>query len=413
MSSGPITFVNHEKHRIVIEKVGPNGGLPGAVFEVYFNNQKIDEITTGADGTFSYEGVDGNGLQSGDYSFKEIKAPPGYLLPIKNREQTVSVDTSDGTVTRHTLVFENYMYPEIRIRKVRTGSNLGLAGATFEVKINETSIGDFTSGEGGWVIIPWSVYGQFMGDGADNDSFAVSVRETVAPQNFLIDDPSWHTQMFTKGETAKEFLFEDEEPTTIIIKKVSANTDEPLAGATFEVEIEGESLGTFGPTEKDGTIEIHYETYGRFLKDETRDQWTVRVREVTPPAGYLISDKTWHTEILHRGEKEKQFVFKDAKYPEILIAKKDKETGAYLPNATFDIKINGTNFQSQKTTNEDGIIRITYDEYGEFLPDIDESGKEWTITVTEVKAPDGYNKDMQGDGDYTQNPAAPVQPERD
>ena len=47
------------------------------------------------------------------------------------------------------------------------------------------------------------------------------------------------------------------------------------------------------------------------------------MREITPPAGYLISDKEWHTEIVHRGEKEKQFVFKDAKYPEILIAKKD------------------------------------------------------------------------------------------
>ena len=173
--------------------------------------------------------------------------------------------------------------------------------------------------------IDYSTFGEYLTEG--KDSWVISVREVIAPDGYMIDDTSWHSQVLRQGETLKEFLFEDEAPTTIIIKKVSANTDEPLAGATFEVEVEGEIIGTFGPTKEDGTIVIPYERFGRFFKDQTRDQWTVRVREITPPAGYLISDKSWHSEVIHRGEKEKQFVFKDAKYPEILIAKKDKEIG--------------------------------------------------------------------------------------
>lgn len=401
MHSGQLTFVNHEQPKIIIEKKDESGnGLPGAKFDVFYNDAPLTSIETGPDGSFTLTGEGGGGLPDGIYEFVETEAPPGYMLPYQTAHK-VFIQASDGGPKTKVITAINYRYADIEIRKVQTGTTRGLAGASFEVKIDEQSIGTFGPTDASGVIpIDYSTFGEYLTEG--KDSWVISVREVIAPDGYMIDDTSWHSQVLRQGETLKEFLFEDEAPTTIIIKKVSANTDEPLAGATFEVEVEGDLIGTYGPTKEDGTIVIPYDDYGRFFKDQTRDQWTVRVREITPPAGYLISDKEWHTEIVHRGEKEKQFVFKDAKYPEILIAKKDKETGAYLPNATFDIKIDGTNFQTQKTTNEDGIIRITYDEYGEFLPDIDESGKEWTITVTEVKAPDGYNKDMQGSGDYTQ-----------
>lgn len=401
MHSGPLTFVNHEEPKIIIEKKDESGnGLAGAKFDVYYRDALLTSFETGADGSYTLTGEGGGGLPDGLYSIVETEAPPGYMLPYQT-EHKVFIQADDGGPKSRVITAINYRYSDIVLRKVQTGTTRGLAGASFEVKVDEQSIGTFGPTDGSGVIpIDYSTFGKYLTAG--KDSWVISVREVIAPDGYMIDDTSWHSQVLRQGETLKEFLFEDEAPTTLIIKKVAANTDEPLAGATFEVEVEGEIIGTFGPTKEDGTITIPYERYGRFFRDQTRDQWTVRVREITPPAGYLISDKTWHSEVIHRGEKVKQFVFEDAKYPEILIAKKDKETGAYLPNATFDIKIDGTNFQSQKTTNEDGIIRITYDEYGEFLPDIDKSGKEWTITVTEIKAPDGYNKDKQGSGDYTQ-----------
>lgn len=401
MHSGPLTFVNHEEPKIIIEKKDESGnGLAGAKFDVYYRDALLTSFETGADGSYTLTGEGGGGLPDGQYTIVETEAPPGYMLPYQT-EHKVFIQADDGGPKSRVITAINYRYSDIVLRKVQTGTTRGLAGASFEVKVDEQSIGTFGPTDGSGVIpIDYSTFGKYLTAG--KDSWVISVREVIAPDGYMIDDTSWHSQVLRQGETLKEFLFEDEAPTTLIIKKVAANTDEPLAGATFEVEVEGEIIGTFGPTKEDGTITIPYERYGRFFRDQTRDQWTVRVREITPPAGYLISDKTWHTEVIHRGEKVKQFVFEDAKYPEILIAKKDKETGAYLPNATFDIKIDGTDFQSQKTTNEDGIIRITYDEYGEFLPDIDKSGKEWTVTVTEIKAPDGYNKDKQGSGDYTQ-----------
>ena len=81
-SSGPITFVNEPKHSIVIQKVDESGnGLPGAVFDIYLNGAKIDSATTGGDGTFTFAGTDGNGLEPGTYDFVEVQAPNGYLIP--------------------------------------------------------------------------------------------------------------------------------------------------------------------------------------------------------------------------------------------------------------------------------------------------------------------------------------------
>lgn len=92
-SSGPIVFQNQPKHTVIIQKVDETGnGLPGAVFDVYFNGAKVDSVTTGPDGTFNYTGTDGNGVSTGTWEFVETKAPSGYLIPYMNY-QSVTVNT--------------------------------------------------------------------------------------------------------------------------------------------------------------------------------------------------------------------------------------------------------------------------------------------------------------------------------
>ena len=143
MHSGPITFENKPLHSIIIQKVDESGqGLPGAVFNVYLNGAKVDSITTGPDGTFTYAGTDGNGLQSGTWGFEEVQAPDGYLLPY-NKYQSVTIDAINDDVRVHQLTFVNYTYPEIVIKKVSAGEEQPLAGAVFEVMIDGTNIGTY------------------------------------------------------------------------------------------------------------------------------------------------------------------------------------------------------------------------------------------------------------------------------
>ena len=60
---------------------------------------------------------------------------------------------SDGPKTK-VITAINYRYADIEIRKVQTGTTRGLAGASFEVKIDEQSIGTFgpTDASG---VSPW------------------------------------------------------------------------------------------------------------------------------------------------------------------------------------------------------------------------------------------------------------------
>ena len=296
-SSGPIVFQNQPKHTVIIQKVDETGnGLPGAVFDVYFNGAKVDSVTTGPDGTFNYTGTDGNGVSTGTWEFVETKAPSGYLIPYMNY-QSVTVNTLYDDVRVHTLTFVNYTYPEI------------------------------------------------------------------------------------------------------VIQKVAAGNDQPLAGAVFEVMVDGTNLGRFGPTGPDGTIIINHDVYGEFLKNDKQDSWTVQVREVEAPEGYLIDDTNWQTAEISRGTKLAPFVFTDTKYPEIVIRKSDRETEEMLPGATFDIQIDaGASFNLTKQTDENGEIWITYDDYAEFIGDI-VWDRGWTVTVTETVMPDKYNRDPQPESD--------------
>lgn len=300
MSSGPIEFVNEPLHSVIIRKIDQSGkGLPGAVFKVYCDGAYVTDITTGADGTFTFAGTDGNGLTNGTWEFVEDKAPDGYLLPY-NKVQSVTINTQHDDVLIHELTFVNYEYPEI------------------------------------------------------------------------------------------------------VIQKVSAGENQPLAGAVFEVMIDGTKLGEYGPTAADGTIVINYDQYGKYLSNDNQDSWTVSVREVEAPAGYLLDDTDWHTAELHRGEILKPFVFTDTKYPEIVIRKSDRETEERLEGTTFEISIDaGASFSLTKQTDENGEIWITYDDYEEFIGDI-VWDRGWTVTVTETITTDKYNKDKQEEsGDWT------------
>lgn len=299
MHSGPIVFENQPKHSVIIQKVDPEGsGLPGAVFDVYQNGSKVDSITTGPDGTFTYAGTDGNGLSTGTWEFVEVKAPDGYLIPYDNH-QSITVNTLYDDVRVHQLTFVNQEYPEI------------------------------------------------------------------------------------------------------VIQKVSAGEEQPLAGAVFEVKIDGKDFGRVGPTGPDGTMTISHELYGEFL-DPEQESWTVQVREVQAPDGYLIDDPDWQTAEIRRGQTLAPFVFTDTKYPEIVIRKSDRETEERLPGTTFEISIDaGASFSLTKQTDENGEIWITYEDYEQFIGDI-VWDKGWTVTVTETIMPDGYNKDKQEEsGDWT------------
>jgi len=397
LNSGPLTFKNEQMRKVKVMKVDGSGDpLSGAAFDIYKDGTKIGSATTGHDGSFTYAGADGNGLESGYYEFVETSAPGGFLLPTDNT-LSVTIDTSDSsqpeTVTVGPLV--NYEHPEIRIRKLINGTTTGLAGAVFQVRIDGKMLDEtFTSDDDGYVAITYAQYGKYLDD--TQDEWVIEVRETVAPDGYLIDDGEWHQLVMHKGETLKEFVFTDTKYPEIRIRKLINGTETGLAGAVFQVRIDGKLLDETFTSDDNGYIVITHAQYGKYL-DGAKDEWVIEVRETVAPDGYLIDDDEWHELVMRKGEDLKEFVFTDTEYPEIEIMKIDRESGKGLANTTFSVTIDGNGPLSGKT-DENGIWKITYDEYARFL---NENNEVHTVTVTEVTMPDGYNKDLQESGDYT------------
>lgn len=382
--TGPIVFKNAKQHTVIIKKTDASGnGLAGATFDLYRNTAKVTSLTTGVDGTVTYEGPDGAGVESGTYTVIETKAPAGYLLPRKNWQE-ISVDAEDGSTYIHEFNFTNYEYPEIVITKTAAGTNRVLAGATFEVMVDAQKIGEYKTGVDGSIVIDYGTYGEYLTEG--RESWTISVRETQAPDGYLLNDPNWHTAEMKQGETLKTFEFEDTEYPEIVILKVDAETGEPLANTSFLVKIDGATLGTY-KTDANGKIAIDYETYARFLDEDNFDNWTITVTETEMPEGYnkdkqQASGDYTLTKQLKFGQSLVEFLFKDTSFRSINVTKRDAETGWALDGATFTLKSTRLDDPSVGTIEREGQTKngcILFKD----LPN-------GTYVIAETIAPSGY-----------------------
>lgn len=385
----------------VIRKVDQDGnGIGPATFRLKSLENGIEmEVSCDVTGSLELQWTNKSGdnyIEPGEYTVTEITPPPGYEKTDEAKNLRLWVETGSGgeQIPRSSgpLTFTNNKKPSIIISKI-DASGKGLSGAAFDIYYNGKLVGSATTGNDGTFT--------YMGeDGKGLGTGYYEFVETKAPDGYLI--PFVHHQgIFVNAETMHDpiqLTFTNEEYPEIIIQKVSAGTEERLAGAVFEVKIDGQDFGQVGPTDDTGTIVLDYDTYGKFLTDE-KDSWTIQVREVVAPDGYLIDDPDWQTAELIRGQILAPFVFSDTKYPEITIVKRDTETGEPLPNTSFKVAIDGVEVGTF-VTDDQGMITIDYETYGRFLDE--ENYDNWTVTVTETEMPEGYNKDKQeASGDYT------------
>lgn len=385
--SGDVIFTNEKLRTIKVVKLGGDGeGLPGAVFKIERNGQDFGSVTTGPDGTAVLQGKDGNGLLPGLYTITEVTAPDGYLLPADPVHQ-VYLFPEGSTVEQFVVTAYNYEHPDIEIEKISKETGEGLAGATFEVRINAQTIGTFKTGPDGKIHLTYEQYGRFLQpEGAE--SWTVSVREVSAPKGYLIDDKNWQEAEMHQGEKLKTFTFTDTRYPYIRILKRDRETGEPLPNTTFHVWIDGKDIGTH-VTDNFGVITIDYDTYGRFLDENNFDNWTITVQETEMPDKYnkdkqdASGDYTL-TQTLKWGQSYAEFVFKDTHFRDLRITKRDKSNTWTLADATFTL--DSLNLENEKggpihrEGKTDANGQLTFKD----LPN-------GTYRVTETVPPTGYS----------------------
>lgn len=152
----------------------------------------------------------------------------------------------------------------------------------------------------------------------------------------------------------------------LIIRKVDAETGEPLAGAVFTVtHADGKLVGEF-ISDQNGMVVV-----------ENLPEGTYIIEEIQPPEGYLLDGENSKKTVNLSFENNQEVVFRDFAKPKLLIRKIDVDTGEPLEGAVIRVSRRGSSEYTEVTTGKDGTA---------LLENLEE---DW-YQVREVRSPEGY-----------------------
>ena len=415
-----LIYENTKKPTLVITKTNvlTEKPVPNTVFKIQRETENGGVITLGtyktdADGQIILKDVD-----PGWYVITEIRAAQGMSLPknpvtrkylapgenaymagtqtpaepegsnsVQNPESggTANDAVSNGTQTKpagnnikvtyggdYGIVEEipNYPLNSIVIKKTDANTSELLAGAAFEVrKVSEdisgnsgTIIGRYTTDKSGIIVITGLEAGAYI------------IEEVNPPTNYLLSENS-QQQAWLKadGTSVVEVVFANYPYGSILITKVDAETNKPLAGARFKVTTgdgtaAGNSNGEF-TTNTNGEILVPNLKPGSYV-----------VTELEAPAGYVRDTIPQTIEVGTDGGTYK-VSFKNQPIGSLVILKKDADSREPLAGAQFKVTTSKGevvgNSNGLFTTDSNGSITIAGLEKGSYI-------------IEEIKAPDGY-----------------------
>jgi len=396
-----LLFENIKYPTLIVQKTDGTTykGIPNTTFKIEYeeNGGKvlIGTFKTGADGRITLPFV-----KSGWYVVTETIPAQGYQKPTNpvtriylnagdnsylstsntvdsNSTNNNNISNTAGTYTitsgaDYEVVGDIVNYPLNSIVIKKSDANTGemLDGAIFEV-IKTTGE---TSGQNGTLIctVTTDHSGVIVITGLEAGAYAI--REIKAPTNYIIAETNLQTvNLKADGTSVVEVVFRNYPYGHILITKVDASNNAPLAGATFKITkgdgtVVGNSNGIY-VTNSDGEILVSNLEPGSYV-----------ITETIAPDGYVI-DTTPQTIKVGTDGGTYKVSFQNQPDGGLVIKKYDYNTKEPLAGAQFKITdskgaVVGTS-NGIYTTDASGTIHI---------PNL----KKGTYIVQEIKAPEGY-----------------------
>ena len=350
-----LTFQNIREPSLVIYKTDPNGvSLPGASFKVYKDGKLITTVESDDAGAARV-----SGLSEGYYEVEEITAPEGFVLD--STRHGVHIDPYDpATEDDPVLTIVNEAKPSLRIVKYDRQSGKPLAGVTFEVYRDTVLVGNYTTDDGGEILLSSLTPGTY------------AVKEVAAPGTHVVNSSPQQIELKAGNtETATLIFFNSMKP-GIHLVKVDSETMKPLPNATYLISQVGGTFSKEYTTDLNGEIDLTGLEPGAYT-----------VKEVKAPDGYLMDDGSRIVQI--NPDENAQFVFTDTRKPSLVVVKYDPQNNKYLAGATFRIaKVEDGSHYLDRVTDTKGRIDLTGLEPGVY-------------SVQELSAPEGY---IKNDSEY-------------
>lgn len=342
-----VSFTNTPKNPLLIYKVDFHTGEPlaGATFLVEkVNGERVGEYITGRNG---YATV--TGIEPGFYLVKEVKPPVNYILD--ETPKTVELKYDSPAIVQ----FEDKAMSGLHIKKIDSLTKQPMEGVSFRISEKDgRTIGEFKTDAQGSILIENLQPGWY------------TVRETDTLDGYILDEVPRDVEFLWGQLITVEFT--NDRKAQLQVKKVDADTGEPLAGAKFRLEtVGGEFLGEYST-----------DRTGFFTVDGLNVDYVV-VREIKEPDGYLLNNTPYTVRL--EANKPAILEVSNRRLSPIQIRKVDAETGAPLSGAGFRItKANGE-YIGDYSTSTDGFLNVPELQPGFYI-------------VAETKAPAGYQLDQ-------------------
>lgn len=300
-------------------------------------------------------------LTSGVYYFREVNAPNGYLL--NGQDIQFEITEAHDWDAPFVVTFEDTpAMGQIVLTKTDGDTDEPLEGAEFSVTAAEdivTPDGTIraTAGE-----VVDTITTDTTGTARSKELFLgkYTVTETVQPVGFVLPTTTWDVELTYKDQNTAIVTGNIEvqnKPTKITIKKVEAETGQPIEGiefavwnTTFEDSVDPEmAVKEKYVTDANGTISITYLEPGTYCVQET----------ATLP-GYVLDDTVREFTIDENG----MFVAEAGTatetgtlefvndYTKLHISKQDATTGKELPGARMELRDTEGNLVAKWTSGD-------------------------------------------------------------
>lgn len=326
-----------------IEKGLPSTKLKGAEFTIYDENGGVvDVITTDDQGVATSKT-----LEYGEYTFKETKAPTGYVL--SNVVINVSINENNKT---YEFVYDNdYIRGYIELTKKDVETNESLAGVKFGVynSANDTLVEEIITGADGIVRTSELRYGEYY------------IQEIQSLEGYVTDDTKHQIIITENLKVYPKEIFNRKIKGDLVILKYDAETGEPLANVQFEI------LCTEG-FDKDKKFIVETDENG-LAKADGLNYGEYEITEIKTLDGYILDSTPIPFTIDKDGQKIEKTVSNSRIVGDFSLLKYDAETKEPLANVLFTIEcLSGFNKGDIQVieTDENGLYTgqdILYGEY--------------------------------------------------
>ncbi|MDR4329618.1 SpaA isopeptide-forming pilin-related protein [Bacillus pseudomycoides] len=320
--------------------------LQGAVFEVMNSaNEKVGTMTTNEQGTASL-----SGLEIGNYTLKEVKAPTGYVL----NDQLQKIEVKTGEVATITVA-NTKVKGNLEIKKL-SDSGKTLPKVEFAVHTADgKEVTKTVTNEQGIAQVKDLPYGQYY------------FVETKGVEGYLINKTKYPFQIKEQDKTLTFTVENKEVKGNVQLLKVDAeNPEKKLAGVTFLLQNSDGKTVSEHTTDDNGIIKVENLPFGSytFVEKKTLENYVL----AKEPIPFNITENGKTIELVAKNQPIKG---------ELEITKVDIADGnTKLPNAEFEIRNDKGEIVAKGKTNEKGIAQFKLG-YGKY-------------TYKETVAPDGY-----------------------